>query len=81
MSEGDDFTVFMPEYDKLLTTVCEQNRRMQAIADVPKCVHGNIYPHSVAASGEAWKRGVGRMECVGSPKLAGLLDALTEENK
>ena len=80
MSEGDDFTVFMPEYDKLLTTVCEQNRRLQAIADAPKCEHGNIYPHLV----DRWFRndtGYNEKRCDGVPDLADLLDAQTKEER
>ena len=49
--------------------------RLQAIADAPRCVHGNIYTHIIltAIRTTTW--------CDGAPELAALLDALTKETE
>ena len=49
--------------------------RLQAIADAPRCEHGNIYTHIRPSALRTTKW------CDGAPKLAALLDALfTEED-
>ncbi len=63
--------------DMLQGGVLVRDTRLQAIVDAPRCVHGNIYPHP---KGKFEDEGYTIRHCVGAPKLAALLDALTEEN-
>ncbi len=54
----------------------------QAIADAPKCEHGNIYRHIMDCTIRHQPlAGITKWEwCEGSPEAADLLGALTEEN-
>jgi len=51
----------------------EPDATMQAIADEPRCEHGNVYTHIVLTDIRTTKW------CEGAPKLAALLDALREK--
>ena len=65
-------TIGYMERDKVLVP----DTRLQAIADAPRCVHGNIYPYP---KGKFEDEGYTIRHCVGAPKLAALLDALKAE--
>ena len=50
--------------------------RLQAIADAPRCKHGNIYPH-IDGDSVTSDPGIARWYiCQGSPEKAALLDGL-----
>ena len=52
--------------------------RLQAIADAPRCKHGNIYPH-IDGDSVTSDPGIARWYiCQGSPEKAALLDALLD---
>ena len=58
---------------------------LQAIADAPRCEHGNIYPHGVATL-HGTREGSGASlwyvdTCEGAPALGALLDALEGTDK
>ncbi|KKL51031.1 hypothetical protein LCGC14_2299570 [marine sediment metagenome] len=59
----------------------EPDATMQAIADEPRCEHGNVYSHiDGKESYERIRQGSDYSWCKGSPELAALLDAITKEN-
>ncbi len=59
--------------------------RLQAIADAPRCVHGNVYLHTIEDSIEAAllidNPADALARCEGAPELAALLDALVKEDQ
>lgn len=68
--------------DARIQVLMDKEAQLDAIADAPKCEHGNVYRHIVAMwDGSLYVIDVDEVWCDGAPEKRAAIDALTEENK